>query len=303
MWPAEVEEFITYISIEKNFSPLTIKSYRKDLEQFINFARVSNLSGTSKARLNFRQMEPRLIRSFIADLHRKRLSPSTIERKFSAVRSFFKYLVRKGWTDRNIARLVLTPKKPKRTPKFLTVDEAFALVENLDSSSPFYRRDKAILELFYSSGSRIAELQSLNIEDMDLDSRFVRIRGKGNKEREVPVGRKALAAIKELLHEEQRDGGPLFISKRSKRLSVRAIFNIVVKHGIKSGIFKRVAPHMLRHTFATHMLDGGADLRAIQEFMGHSSLATTEKYLHVGLDRLMEVYDKAHPHARLPKER
>jgi len=296
--PDEVKGFLDYISAEKNYSPLTLKSYRKDLEQFIDFARRSNLRGTSPVgRLNFRQMEPELVRRFAADLHRIKLAPSTIERKLSCLRAFFRFLQREGWADANIASEVPLPKKPKRTPRFLTVDEAAVFVESLDASSRHYLRDRAALELFYSSGLRAAELHGLNMEDLDIENRFLRVRGKGNKERLVPIGSKAVEAVKALLGSVGSQSGPLFVSRPGKRITVRTIFNIVVRQGIKSGLFKRVTPHMLRHTFATHMLDGGADIRAIQLLLGHSSLATTEKYTHVGLDRLMEIYDKAHPHA------
>ena len=286
--------------MEKGFSPKTSKAYGKDLAQFAEFAFKSSLTEKNKktGALDFTKMEVMAVRSFVAELHRKKLAPSSIERKLSALRSFFRYLAREGIVDKNIAEAVPLPKKPKKTPKFLSVDEAFALMDSTDKKSPTSLRDRAMLELFYSSGLRIAELQSLNAESVDLTEHLVRVMGKGSKERIVPVGKKAIDAIRSLIAENGKQSGPLFISNRKRRLSMRQTYEVVVQHGIKAGIIKRLTPHMIRHTFATHMLNGGADLRAIQELLGHASLATTEKYTHVGIERLMNVYDNAHPHAR-----
>ena len=220
-----------------------------------------------------------------------------MERKLSALRAFFKYLVREGWMDNNIAAMVPAPKKPKRIPRFLSVDEVFAILERLDPKDKNYLRDRAMLELFYSSGLRVSEIASVSIGDVDMERGMTRVLGKGGKERLVPIMRKALEAIRELIDDIGRDVGPLFTSRGNRRISVRTVFNMVVNRGIKGGVFKRVTPHMLRHTFASHLLDGGADLRAIQELLGHASLATTQKYTHIALDHLMKVYDKAHPHA------
>ncbi|MDH5542686.1 MAG: tyrosine recombinase XerC [Nitrospinota bacterium] len=298
--PKEIEKFLTHISIEKGFSPKTSKAYGKDLAQFAEFAFKSPLvekKGTSGA-IDFEKMEVIAVRSFVAELHRKKLAPSSIERKLSALRAFFRYLAREGMVEKNIAEAVPLPKKPKKMPKFLSVDEAFALMDSADKGSPTMLRDRAMLELFYSSGLRIAELQGLNAEDVDLTGNLVRVMGKGSKERIIPVGKKAAVAIRELMKSNGKDSGPLFYSRLKKRLSMRQTYEVVVKHGIRAGIIKRLTPHMIRHTFATHMLNGGADLRAIQELLGHSSLGTTEKYTHVGIERLMNVYDSAHPHAR-----
>jgi integrase/recombinase XerC len=297
--PKEIEKFLKYIINEKGFAEKTLKSYSVDLKQFTDFAKVSKLvSKKNDGSVDFRAIKTNAIRSFVADLHRRKLSPATIERKISTLRAFFRFLARKNIVDKNPATAVPLPKKPKRLPKFLTVDEADALMASVDKKSPHAKRDKAILELFYSSGLRIAELHTVNVEDLDLLKKVVRVTGKGSKERVVPVGRKALTALRELIDETGKRKGPLFMSKPGKRLSLRTLYDIIVRQGVKSGILKRVTPHMLRHTFATHVLDGGADLRSIQEMLGHSSLSTTEKYTHVSLDHLMDVYDRAHPHAK-----
>ncbi len=296
--PDEAQNFLKYVSIERNYSKRTLKSYRSDIEQFVIFANGSNMPGTSPhGRFNFRQMKPLIVRSFMAHLHKRKLAPSSIERKLSTLRSFFRYLVREGWMDNNIASMIPAPKKPKRIPRFLSVDEMFSILENRNRDDKNYLRDNAMLELFYSSGLRISEIASLSIGDLNLENKMVRVIGKGRKERILPVTKKAVKAVKALLEDCGRTAGPLFSSRGSKRISLRTIFNIVVNSGIKGGVFKRVTPHMLRHTFATHLLDGGADLRAIQELLGHSTLATTQRYTHIALDHLMKVYDKAHPHA------
>jgi len=301
--PGEVLKFLDYIIGEKNFSKRTLKSYKKDMEQFVDFARSSKLHGTSPlGHFNFRQMKPVIIRSFLATFHRKKLSPSSINRKLSTIRSFFRFMVREGWVDNNIAAMVPAPKQPKKMARFLTQEEVALLIDGLDEQSKHYTRNKAMLELFYSSGLRIAELWSLNIQDIDLKQKLVRVVGKGDKERIVPVGSKAIQAIEELLSAQETTVGAVFKSQPSKRMSIRSIFNVVTKEGMKSGILKRVTPHMLRHTFATHMMEGGADLRVIQELLGHESLTTIEKYTHLELSRLLEVYDKAHPHAKMSKE-
>lgn len=297
--PREIERFLKYIINEKGFSEKTLKSYSIDLIQFNEFIKNSKLvKKKSDGSIDFRKIETNAIRSFVSNLHRKKLAPSTIERKISTLRSFFRFLGRKSIAFKNPASAVPLPKKPKRLPRFLTVDEADALMVSVDKKSPHAKRDTAILELLYSSGLRIAEVHAVNVEDLDLFKKVVRVTGKGNKERVVPVGRKALTATENLLSETGTVKGPLFMSKPGRRLSLRTLYDIIVRHGVKSGIFKHLTPHMLRHTFATHLLDGGADLRSIQEMLGHSSLSTTEKYTHVSLDHLMDVYDRAHPHAK-----
>ncbi len=231
-----------------------------------------------------------------------------MERKLSTLRAFFRRLTQTGVLPRNPGKDVDLPSKPKRLPDFLTTGEAAALMEapGDDDASPL--SDRAILELLYATGMRVSEMASLSVEDIDFHRGFITVKGKGKKERLVPFGQKARGALRRLLdeiHKSEADryGTPVFLNRYKKRLSSRSIHSIVKKYARKVGLDRPVAPHRLRHTFATHLLDGGADLRAIQEMLGHSSLSTTQKYTHVSLSRLMEVYDDAHPRASLIKEK
>jgi integrase/recombinase XerC len=240
-----------------------------------------------------------LIRRFLAKLMQGH-SRSSIGRKLAAIRSFYRYLVRQGGVLQNPAELVSTPKREKRVPYHLTVDEVTALVEAPSGSDPLVLRDRAILELLYSSGLRVSELTGLDVSNIDLDSGLVKVLGKGGKERIVPMGRHAVSAIFsyfEVLPPEGA-GRAAFLNARGGRLTRRSVARVVDRHILRLATMKKVSPHTLRHTFATHLLESGVDLRAIQELLGHSSLSTTQKYTHVNIDRLMEVYDKAHPKAR-----
>ncbi|MBI5177750.1 MAG: tyrosine recombinase XerC [Nitrospinae bacterium] len=290
-----VGDFLRYISIEKNFSPHTLENYGLDLRQFAAFAAAKGYGADGG--VAYGRIEPAVVRAFAADLHRRKMSPATIERKLCALRTFFKYLVREGKAKKNAASAVAIPKKPQQRPRAMNVDDTFALVESAKQPA----RDRAMLELFYGCGLRISELHGLDRDDLDADSRTVRVMGKGRKERILPVGRKATEALAAFIAAEKETSGPLFRSARGGRLTVRAIYNVVIKHARLAGAPLGVSPHTLRHSFATHMLGGGADLRAIQELLGHASLATTQKYTHIDIDHLMTVYDKAHPHARLGK--
>ena len=287
-----IEKFLLYIGTAKNYSPHTLKNYRNDLVQFSRYA-VTRGFGDENT-LRFADMEAATVRGFGADLHRRKMGPATIERKLSALRTFFGYLLREGEVKNNPALAVPIPKKPKTRPKVLNVDDAFAMVESAHEDVP---RDRAMLELFYGCGMRISELTGLRREDFDPVTCTIRVMGKGSKERELPVGRKALEALNAYLLKLRDKTGPLWPNKEGKPLAVRSVYNVVIKYARKAGAPVGVSPHTLRHTFATHMLDGGADLRSIQELLGHESLATTEKYTHVGINHLIKVYDAAHPHA------
>ena len=225
-------------------------------------------------------------------------------RALAAVRSFFRFLVRQGVVDKNPAELIATPKKENRLPFHLDIDQVTTLVEAPQDADKHALRDRAILELLYSCGLRVSELTGLAIGDLDLSGGMVRVLGKGGKERIVPVGSRALEAVRKYLAGRGCPGEsePLFLNTRGQRINRRSVARIVDGHVLRIAAFKRISPHILRHTFATHMLEGGADLRAIQELLGHASLSTTQKYTHVGIDRLMEVYDKAHPKAHTKKE-
>ena len=240
-----------------------------------------------------------VLRKYLSFLHRKNRK-SSIARKLSTLRSFFKYLVREQILSANPAKPVSTPKVEKLLPSTLTVDEAFRLVESPSRDkrmSETELRDRAILELLYSSGIRVSELVGLNPDRVDLDLGIIKVMGKGRKERIVPIGTKAIEALKSYakIRGRMEDTSPLFLNLRGGRLTDRSVVRLVKKYGRQSGIFRKISPHSLRHTFATHLLDAGADLREIQEMLGHASLSTTQRYTHLTVGKLMEVYDKAHP--------
>lgn len=300
-----INQFIQYLSSERNASPQTRRSYLNDLEEFRSFLRQSKDDHSPFLKEEVKKIDRITIRMYLGFLHKKNRK-SSVARKISTLRSFFKYLLKEGIVSTNPAKSVSTPKVEKPLPSTLSVDEVFRLIESPKGIKPkkesnFSKkgllRDKAILELLYSSGLRVSELVGLNINQLDLDLGFVRVIGKGRKERIVPVGEKAIEAIRTYLKERGNPEGevPLFINKRGGRLSTRSVGRLVKRYSISSGIFRKVSPHSLRHSFATHLLDGGADIREIQEMLGHSSLSTTQRYIHISLGKLMEVYDKTHP--------
>ncbi len=289
-----IQQFIHYLSSEKNASPHTCRCYQRDLEEFESFLKKSGTYLSPSGDPDMAKVDRIAIRKYLSFLHRRN-KKSSIARKVSALRSFFKYLVREKLVPSNPAKNVSTPKIEKSLPTALTVDEAFRLMESPAEKSRF--RDRAILELLYSSGIRVGELVGLNMNQLDLDLGIVKVMGKGRKERIVPVGMKAVEALKAYLTErgDLGDEEPIFINHRGGRLTARSVGRLVKKYTKRSGIFRKISPHSLRHTFATHLLDAGADIREIQEMLGHVSLSTTQRYTHLSLGKLMEVYDKAHP--------
>jgi len=299
-----IHQFIRYLSVEKNASPHTCRCYRRDLEGFEEFLKSSGTALSPSGEVEIERVNRIDIRKYLSFLHRKNRK-SSIARKISSLRSFFKYLVREQVIPFNPAKGVSTPKVERTLPTSLTVDEAFRLMESPKStpeiSSEGSRgkglRDRAILELLYSSGLRVSELVGLNSGQLDLDLGIVRVMGKGRKERIVPVGAKAIEALGAYLGERAvlKGDEPIFVNSSGGRLTARSVGRLMKKYTRHSGIFRKVSPHSLRHTFATHLLDAGADIREIQEMLGHSSLSTTQRYTHVSTGRLMEVYDKAHP--------
>jgi integrase/recombinase XerC len=336
--PGFIQQFIHYLSLEKNASPHTCRCYRKDLEGFEDFLKSSGMYLNPTGVVEIEKVDRIAIRKYMSFLHRKN-KKSSIARKISTLRSFFKYLIREQVIPSNPAKSVSTPKVEKTLPTTLTVDEAFRLMESPQSipekssevSKENRLRDRAILELLYSSGLRVSELVGLNLNQLDSDLGIARVMGKGRKERIVPVGVKAIEALKAYLEGRgvsrslppgqkplwggARPGGrasrramrlsepaagpegddPIFINSFGGRLTTRSVGRLVKKYTRHSGIVRKVSPHSLRHTFATHLLDAGADIREIQEMLGHSSLSTTQRYTHVSMGKLMEVYDKAHP--------
>jgi integrase/recombinase XerC len=300
-----IDQFIHYLSAEKNASPHTCRCYLRDLEEFRNFLKSSGISLSPSGGIEIEKIDRMAIRRYLSFLHRRNRK-SSIARKLSTLRSFFKYLMREQLAVSNPAKSVSTPKVEKPLPTTLTVDEVFRLIKSPEASvkkSPSVSaknrrlRDVAILELLYSSGLRVGELVGLNLNQLDLDLGIVKVMGKGRKERIVPVGTKAVEALKAYLKERDILKGeePLFINQRGGRLTTRSVGRLIKKYAKNSGIFRKVSPHSLRHTFATHLLDAGADIREIQEMLGHSSLSTTQRYIHLSIGKLMEVYDRAHP--------
>jgi integrase/recombinase XerC len=283
--------FLRHLTLEKGASPHTIRSYRNDLLEFVRQA------GGDDAEW-LRTLDPRAVRAYLARLHGRGLDPVTIARKLAAVRSWCRFLVRRGLLERNVAREVRGPRLPQKLVSFLPIDEAMALMDAKGSGARTSVRDAAVLELLYATGLRVSELASLDLEDFDRARQTVRVLGKGRKERIVPYGSRAAGALAAYLSGRGDAQGALFTNRRGDRLTVRSIHTIVRRSAAACGITRRVSPHTLRHTFATHLLDAGADLRVIQEFLGHRRLSTTQRYAHVGADRLMRVYDAAHPRAR-----
>lgn len=299
-----IHQFIHYLSAEKNASPHTCRCYLRDLEGFEKFVKEWSLDRSFGEEVAIEKIDRLDIRRYLSFLH-KRNKKSSIARKLSTLRSFFKYLVREQILLSNPAKEVSTPKVEKPLPTTLTVDEAFRLMESteghgkksLRGGKQRELRDRAILELLYSSGLRVGELVGLNSNQIDLDLGIVRVMGKGRKERIVPVGTQAISSLKAYLEErgEILGEGPLFVNSKGERLSARSVGRLVKNYSKRCGIYRRISPHSLRHTFATHLLDAGADLREIQEMLGHASLSTTQRYIHLSLGKLMEVYDRTHP--------
>jgi len=307
-----IKSFIEALSTEKGFSPNTCRAYRHDLEQFLAYLQDSS-SGLAMegGKVDVRNVDDIVIRSYMGFLYEKD-QKSTIARKLSALRSFFRFLVKRGVIKTNPAETVLTPKRGKSVPHYLPVDDMFRLLDGLKETfrqlggmkgeSVLALRNWAIIETLYSTGVRVAELAGMDVGDVDFDRGFVRVIGKGNKERLAPVGEKALACIRAYMDKRSqatRSGisrsEPLLLNNRGTRLSTRSIARLLEKVVRQLGLLVPISPHGLRHTFATHMLDAGADLRVVQELLGHESLTTTAGYTHVNIDRLMQVYDKAHP--------
>jgi len=304
-----LQDFLRYLRVEKNYSGHTLRNYQSDLHQFIGF-----LSDRSERKSSSEQVVPKQVgyldvRAYLASLYRRN-AKSSVARKLSALRSFFAYLVRQGEIQLNPADMVSAPKMGKAIPDFLQVDETFQLMHGPDGDNVLDSRDRAILEVLYSCGLRVSELTALNLDSVDLELEIIRVMGKGSKERLIPLGSKAREALScymqrrgELLS-MQVEQGALFLNNRGGRLTSRSVARLLKKHMQRCNIGRPLSPHGLRHSFATHLLDAGADLRAVQEMLGHVSLSTTQRYTHLSVDKLMAEYDKAHPRSRLkrPKE-
>lgn len=293
-----IDRFVDYIKSQRGYSLNTVRSYETDLRHFFNFIKDNNNEPIEAGQIDFH-----MIRAYLGGLFKK-YKKTTISRKLSAIRSFFNFIERNGLIESNPAAEISSPKQGSYIPEYLNVDDMFMLLDSPEPVTVQEVRNQAILELLYSCGIRVSELTGLNVPDIDFKERLVTVIGKGNKERIVPIGRKALKAIEKYLEltalirkkvESQSKLRPLFLNNRGGRLSSRSISSIMKKFVKKYGLVNDITPHSIRHTFATHLVDGGADLRSVQELLGHVSLSTTQKYTHVSLDKLMEVYDKAHP--------
>ena len=296
-----VRAFLKHLHLNRNASRHTVAAYENDLSQFLKS--VASLKDKAPDKLRPADLDVTAIRGFMADLHRHRISASSSARKLSAVRTFVRYLRREDLVQGDPAALVASPKRPETIPAHLTTDEMNRLLETPDPSTPFGRRDRAILELFYASGLRLSELVGLDLEDVNLSRRMVRVLGKGRKERLLPFNTAATEAIKAYLKDRAAHSGargakaPLFLNYRGERLSARGVDRLVRRYVAQCGDRFGISPHALRHSFATHLLARGADLRTIQELLGHARLSTTQRYTHVNAAQLIEVYKKAHPRA------
>ncbi len=294
--------FMDFLSAEKNASINTMAAYRRDIEEFFIYA---GAEGSTK------ELTPRDVRKWLAALTRKGFKRTTISRKLSSVRAFFKYLFRMGILDTNPAEPISFPIRSRSLPRNLTAAQATDILEKIPTTDIKLMRDRAIMELLYSTGIRVSELTGLDLDSISLSPEMIKVRGKGRKERVIPFGRHARNAIESYLSERhgllerlgKADEQALFVNKNGGRLSPRSVQRIVSGAALKAGIYSHVTPHVFRHTMATHLLEAGADLRSIQELLGHASVATTQKYTHLNLERLRQVFENAHPRARRKDQR
>jgi integrase/recombinase XerC len=289
----ELAEFLAYLRHERNASVHTIAGYERDLRELMAYFRETGVRWNKAGNV--------ALRGFLATLHEKKRKKSTIGRKLAAIRSFYEFCLRRKWIAENPAKVLATPKQEKRVPSFLSEEETASLLNLAATGGPLDLRDRAILELFYATGARVSELVGIELGDVHFDERLVRIRGKGKKERLVPFGRKAAETLRAylgarpLLLKDRMEEQAIFLNYRGGRLTTRSVQRMVRSRIRRAAVSRRISPHSLRHSFASHLLGRGADLRVIQELLGHSSLATTQKYTHVDLRQLLEVYKKSHP--------
>lgn len=302
-----IDEFLRYVELERGLSTHTWRAYQGDLEKFLLF--LGEYLGREPLTIPAEEVEPAAVRAFVAQLSRAGLKKRSQSRALSALKSAFRYACRQGRLPANPARNVRSPKLEKTLPRHLRPGEIENLIETPGQVDPqIEKRDRAILELLYASGLRVGELVGLDWRDIDLDARVLRVLGKGGKERMVPFGGQAATALRDWLNvwDEMRArakvpprGEPVFLSLRGQRLDDRSVRRLIDRRTQAAGVAEGVHPHTVRHTFATHLLEQGADLRTIQELLGHSSLATTQRYTHVDVEHLLKVYRDAHPRAKV----
>lgn len=292
-----LRKYIKYLEMERGLSSYTVRNYTTDIQEFLNFLAEQKISSLD-------EIDRSTMRGYLSRLQEQGVSRGSINRKLSALRSFYSYLMRHNLVNAEPMSSLSAPKMAQRLPTFLSTDEVLRLIKAPDTSTPQSMRDKAILELLYAGGLRLSEIVSLNLGDVDLNSRQIRAWGKGSKERMVLIGRPAAEALKRYIKHSRikllgkKNTQALFLNRFGERIAERRIQYIITKYARQAGLDMRVHPHMLRHTFATHMLDGGADLRAVQELLGHARLATTQVYTHVTQNQIRRTYLAAHPRSR-----
>ena len=311
--------FLDHLRYERNVSAHTLRNYESDLRQFVDYLVPSKEetahkpdskagpSTSNRAELDITQIDHITIREWLSSLHSDHKKKTSIARKLAALRTFFQFLVREGIVESNPAKLVATPRKEKKLPVHLSMEDAVRFIETPDPETEFGKRDRAILELLYATGVRVSELVQLNLRDIDFKNKLLRVMGKRGKERIVPFGEPALKALKDYLSVREtflmqapatkRDAQPLILNYQGTRMTTRSVGRLIEKYIRLCAGIHDISPHALRHSFATHLLDSGADLRDIQELLGHARLSTTQIYTHVSMQKLIEVYDKAHPKA------
>lgn len=291
-----IERFLRYLELERNYSPNTLRGYRSDLKEFEGYVGESGLNSVL-------EVDHLTVRGYLAGLQLKGLSRATVQRKLSSLKTFYRFLHRMGFIDADPTASIPTPRVERRLPDFLTVEEVDMLLSAPREDRPIEIRDKAMLELMYSTGIRVSELLAIDLNDIDMSEMTVRVKGKGRKERILPFGevaRKALERyleIRDLMVPAGSSCGALFVSDWGRRMTSRNFRQRLKVYAKRAGIKKEVSPHILRHSFATHMLEAGADLRAVQELLGHSNLSTTQIYTHVTAERLKRIYERYHPRA------
>src|SRR5438874_5081727 len=316
MFDQLLTQFLAHLRYERNVSAHTLRNYESDLSQFFNFLAPSKTEPADKSNSkqrspqnepNIEQIDHLTIREWLATLHSDHKKKTSIARKLAALRTFFQFLVRESVVESNPAKLVATPRKEKKLPVHLSMEDAVRFIETPDTEDEFGKRDRAVLELLYATGVRVSELVQLNLRDIDFKNKLLRVFGKRRKERIVPFGDPALKALKDYIAVREkflmnapatkRDAQPLILNYQGTRMTTRSVGRLVEKYIKLCAGIHDISPHGLRHSFATHLLDSGADLRDIQELLGHARLSTTQIYTHVSMEKLIEVYDRAHPKA------
>ncbi len=302
-----VTQFLEHLRYERNLSEHTLRNYASDLEQFLDYLSPADPNSSKRNPPPIEELDHLTIREWLATLHTAQKKKSSVARKLAALRTFFQFLVREGLLEMNPAKLVSTPRLEKKLPKHLSIEETIRFIETPDEEGDLGKRDRAILELLYATGTRVSELTKLNLTDIDFQNKLIRVTGKRRKERIVPFGDPAGDALKNYIAVRNRflsaapisirDEAAVFLNYQGTRITTRSVGRMVEKYIRICAGMHNISPHALRHSFATHLLDSGADLRDIQELLGHARLSTTQIYTHVSMEKLIEVYDKAHPKA------